>query len=384
MTQYCSVRVYALVIFVLSLIACASPDNIEPPTPLESFSASARVETVWKARLSSQVNLSAYTLSPFVSDELVYAIDNKGLLLALSRENGSEQWRKQLDRDISVGVAGDANNLYFGTLQGDLIALNQRDGDELWRSKMTTEIIALPSAGGGHVVARSIDGRVTLFSSEDGTTKWTYNRNVPALTVRGNSQALILGDGVLLGLDSGKLLALSLEAGKPFWEVSLSESSGRSEIERLSDVDAAIQIDERYVYAAGFQGNLAQIDPARGRIVWARELSTIAGFRLHEDAIYVSDADSNVWALESNSGTSVWKQEKLRYRQLTAPVPVGDYVMIADLEGYAHWLSRFDGRLVARKRIGDSKIVAAATSLDDVVYVQTQHGFVSALKVVKD
>ena len=303
-------RRYLSIILALGISACASTDNSSPPTPLTELSPTAQVVGLWTSRISSEVNLTGHTLVPYVTDDAVFAIDSEGLLLAFSRETGNEQWRKRIEGDISVGLAGDADNLYLGTLEGELIALDQRNATELWRSKMTTEIISLPSAGAGLVAARSIDGRVSLFSAEDGSEKWTYSRNVPVLTIRGNSPPLLSADGVLIGLDNGKLVALNVESGSPFWEVTLSESVGRSEVERLADVDADIQTDGEYIYAAGFQGNLAQIRPGGGQIVWTRDVSTVTGFRIKDDTIYVSDEESNVWALDSNTGDSLWKQGK--------------------------------------------------------------------------
>ena len=377
----CQIRVLLLGVL---LAACATSDNLEPPAPLESFSASARVVGVWTARLSSQVNLSAYTLIPHASDELVYVLDNKGMLVALARETGSTRWHRHVDSNVSAGISADNENLYLGTLQGELIALNKTNGAERWRAKMTTEIVALPSAGGGLVAARSIDGRVSLFSALDGSEQWSYSRNVPALTIRGNSPPLLSPDGVLVGLDSGKLVALNIEEGKPYWEVTLSESAGRSEIERLSDIDANLIFNDGQIYAAGFQGKLAQINPRGGRINWARDLSTVAGFRIRGDAIFVTDVDSVVWALDKRTGTSIWKQDKMRARQLTAPTPVGDYLMVADLDGYVHWLSQADGQLVARKRVADSRIITAPAFSNDTVFVQSQYGLVSALQITRD
>ncbi len=377
-------RYLSALLVVGVLAACSATDNAEPPTPLTSFPATARVVSVWTSRISGEANSFAYTLVPYVQGEAVYVVDDKGTVLALSQESGETLWKQSLDLNVSAGISGDGNNLYFGTLQGELVALNQADGSELWRNQMTTEIVAPPTAGDGVVVARSINGRVSLFSADDGDEQWTYNHNVPALTIRGNSPAFLMSNGVLVGLDNGRLLALDLERGQPFWQVTLSEPSGRSEIERLSDIDASIQTDNEFIYAAGFQGKLAQISPDKGRIIWAREVSTIAGFRVTGDAIYVSDTDSNVWSIDRNTGAALWKQEKLRARQLTAPVPIGEYVVVGDLEGYVHWLSRIDGSLAARKRIDSSRIVTAAAVAEGTLFVQTGNGAIAALQIIPE
>ncbi|MEM7294040.1 MAG: PQQ-binding-like beta-propeller repeat protein, partial [Pseudomonadota bacterium] len=277
---------------VLALVACASTDNAEPPTPLGAFTPTVRVESVWTSHISSEVNRNSFYLQPYVSGGAVYVTDHKGHVTAFSREHGSRIWHVHLGLDISAGISGDDRHLYLGSLNGDLIALSKSDGREVWRAQMTTEIIAAPSADQGKVVARSIDGRITLFEATDGREVWVYNHTVPRLTVRGNSPALLVPGGVLAGLGSGKLLALDIKNGKPLWEVTLSEPFGRSEIERLSDIDAPVQIDQDSIFAAGFQGSVARLDPGQGQIRWAREISSIVGFRLQGDDLYIADADS--------------------------------------------------------------------------------------------
>ena len=378
-----SIRGLSIISLLSMLVACSSVDNSIPPTPLTKFAATARIVDIWQSSIDGD-NPLAYPLAPYVRGDTVFVASHNGSLLALGRADGQPLWRVGIDAVISAGVAGDHNNLYLGTPQGELIALDQRDGSELWRVAMTSEIIAIPTTGDNLVAARSIDGKVALFNADSGREKWSYRHNVPALTVRGNSPALLVPNGVLVGLDNGKLLALSLESGTPLWSVTLSDPSGRSEVDRLNDVDASIQVDDKSIYAAGFQGTLARISLDGGRIQWARELSTIAGFRVRGNAVYVTDTGDDIIAVDRETGNELWTQEVLRARQLTAPVPVGNYVVAGDFEGYIHYLSQFDGRLIARTRIDSSRIVSAVTVADDTVFAQTQNGSIKALRVIVD
>ncbi len=58
-----------------------------------------------------------------------------------------------------------------------------------------------------------------------------------------------------------------------------------------------------------------------------------------------------MWALNRRSGATLWRQDKLLRRSLTAPVLDGSHVVVADYDGYLHWLSRESGKIEARDRI---------------------------------
>ncbi|MEM7208463.1 MAG: outer membrane protein assembly factor BamB [Pseudomonadota bacterium] len=376
-------RLILATVIAVILGACANPDNSEPPAPLQKFDAQLQVLSVWRAKVSSHVNLFSFNLQPYIFGEQVFVIDHKGNLSALSQKNGSVNWRKQLRVDVSAAITGDQNKLYIGTKEGELLALSMLDGSVAWRAKMTSEIIAIPKVHAGELAARSIDGRVSLFSVDDGNEKWTYSFSVPALTLRGNSSISFTDKSVIVGLDNGRLVALDTSTGVPQWDIVLSEPTGRTEFERLSDIDAEIHVDEGEVFASAFQGQIARISPNLGRIVWAQDLSSVAGFSLTDDALFVTDTNSELASLDKTNGQRFWTNSQLRARHLTAPVVFGDYIAVGDLQGYVHWLSRFSGKLVARYRIDKSRIISALAVSDQILFVQTEYGSISALKILE-
>ena len=81
--------------------------------------------------------------------------------------------------------------------------------------------------------------------------------------------------------------------------------------------------------------------------------------------VYITDAESQVWALNRFNGATLWRQDDLLRRSLTAPVLQGPYLVVADYDGYVHWLKREDGSIVARKRINQDWHDAHADDLDD-------------------
>ena len=117
------------------------------------------------------------------------------------------------------------------------------------------------------------------------------------LTLRGTSSPAVLRGGVIAGFANGKVAALTLANGFQIWETSISIPQGRSELERLVDVDANPVIVGDTVYVVSFQGKIAIIDLRSGNLGWSRDMSSYTGLGVDYSQVYVTDEDSNVWAL---------------------------------------------------------------------------------------
>ena len=156
---------------------------------------------------------------------------------------------------------------------------------------------------------------------------------------------------------------------------------GRTELERLVDIDADLQVIDNTVYAAAYQGNLAALDIQTGNQIWEREISSQEGFDVAlGEAVYITDEESYVWAIQDGSGDSLWRQTRLLRRDVTAPAIVGEYIVVGDLEGYLHWIARSDGRFVARQELGDAPITSQPVVADGILYVMSSDGRLTAIE----
>jgi outer membrane protein assembly factor BamB len=267
----------------------------------------------------------------------------------------------------------------LGTRDAEVIALNESDGAELWRSRLSSEVLSVPQVQGETVVVHTIDGKLYGLDVESGAQQWEYDRTVPVLTLRGNSSPVIDGSSVIAGFASGKLVNLDLYSGDPRWETLVTPPRGRSELERIIDIDADPVIYDGIIYVCTFQGEVAALSMDTGVVLWRRPVSSHAGLSADWRHVYVSDAKDQVWALDPHTGAGLWKQDKLLNRRLTAPAILDDYVLVGDLEGYVHWLSYEDGSLMARTRVGNAPISAPLRVVDDIAYVYTEDGVVTAM-----
>ncbi len=268
----------------------------------------------------------------------------------------------------------------MGALDGMVIALDAANGSERWRTAVGGEVLAAPAIGRGRVIVHTVDGRIQALNAADGAPLWTYEQLVPRLSLRGSAAPVIDGDTVFAAFDNGKVAALSVADGELLWSATVSPARGRTELERLVDIDASVRVSGDDVFVAGYQGRAAMLARGSGQIWWARDLSTYRGLALGPEALYVSTADSAVVALSRRDGTELWRQEAMLRRGLTAPAYTGDALVVADFEGYVHWLDVATGALLARSSAGGDRVVNAPVVADGLVLVQTEGGRVTAFR----
>lgn len=383
-----STKLFSVFLITVFMSACSAVEYLfveevyeVPPEPLVEFEPEFNTKVAWRENTGDGAASTYADLSPWLQGDNIFTVDAKGDVRAYQAANGRSVWRQRLKVTVAAGVGGGGGKILVGTQQGEVIALDQTNGDILWRQRLSSEVLAPPKANDSVVVVRTADGRVTGLSADQGNVLWNYQRSVPLLSLRGVSAPEIIGDRALAGYDNGKLVALSLTDGKVIWEKSVAVPRGRTELERLVDIDADLKIINSTVYAAAYQGNLAAFDIETGNQIWSREISTKTGFDVASgEAVYLTDDDSYVWAIQEGSGDSLWRQTRLLRRNVTAPAIVGDYIVVGDLEGYVHWIARSDGRFVAREQVGKAPITSQPIIANGILYVMSSDGRLTAIE----
>lgn len=361
----------AITVALLLATACSKTskkDNIEPPAELTEFASTVTVSRAWSRGIGEGEQKLGLRQHPAVLDGRLYAADLEGHVYALDAQSGDTIWEVETGLRLSGGPAISEGTVVVGSLDGELLALNPDDGLERWRAKLSSEVVATPAVGSGIVVARANDGRVFGYGATDGERRWIYDRGLPSLTLRGNSQPLIAEGAVFLGYDNGTVVALRVTDGVQQWEQTIAVGEGRSEIDRMVDVDGEIIVDSAEVFAAAYNGQLLAVALQGGRQLWNREMSAYSGLALAAGRILVSDSDGTVWALDRTTGAAMWKQDALAHRWLTTPAIQGNYAVVGDLEGYLHWINLDDGALAARDRLTRDPIRATPQVSQDMLY----------------
>lgn len=353
-------------------------DNSEPPAPLVEFEQSASISTRWSQSVGDGTDEQYLKLTPAVTDEHIYIVARDGDVKALTLESGRVHWSRDTNEPLSSAAGVGAGLVLVGTSNGKVIALDQATGEQRWKKRVSSEVLAAPQADGDMVVVRSVDGKLVGLSAESGDQQWIYDRSVPALSLRGTSTPVIYENYIIAGYDSGRLLALELVSGKPVWETRVAVGSGRSELERMVDIDSDPIIKNDIIYISTFQGRLAAISVQGGRILWTRDIPSHAGLAVDDNNLYVTDDNGFIWALEQISGASIWKQDALKARATSAPAVIGPYIAVGGVEGHVHWMNRETGDFVARTRPDESPILAVPVTTGETVYFYSSAGRLTA------
>lgn len=401
--KYFISRAYALCICIFVLLcACsgcssmkhmfsskdASAKKALQPLPLVDFKPLIGVKLLWSAHLGKGERIDGVYQRPVVADGHVYAAAYNRGVYAFDVNTGKKLWHylppkvKGRSPFVLSGGPGVGDGLVVvGSLQGEVIALNAADGTEKWRAHMTNEVISAPAIDQNLVIVRSNDGRTAAFDVATGVQRWVNDYDMPSLTLRGNAPP-VMGPGVVfVGNDDGTLRTLSLQDGHLLWDQAIGSPDGRTEFERLADVDGAPLLEQTNLYASSYKNTTVAIDGPTGRVLWTSAHGGASGLVATSSFILVTDPTSVVWGLDKITGSAVWSQPGLARRWLTAPAVQDDYVVVGDYKGYIHWLRDSDGAFAARSRLGHDPIRAQPVVTDSIVLVQTTHGTLGAFQL---
>lgn len=361
---------------LLALSGCAGDDSEVKPAELVAFDSSITVKRLWSANLGKGGEGLLLGLAPASNGANVYAASSNGLVHAFDNVSGERKWQSSVGkgRQLSAGPGVGGDLVVVGSSDGDVIALSITSGEVRWIVQVSSSVIAAPAVSGQKVAVRTVDGRLTLLNAVDGTEKWSIDRRVQGLTLRGTSAPVFASGAVISGFDNGKVAAIEVDSGKVLWEQSVTERRGRNELARLADVDGSVIVNGEDAFLVGYQGRAVLLSLRSGQIVWATEMSSRHAVALDWNQLYLTTAADEVIALDRRNGVSVWKNDSFANRELSAPAVVGSSVVVGDFDGYVHWMSVIDGSISARVRAGSSAIRAAPLAVGDIVYIQNDKG----------
>lgn len=351
------------------------------PAELVEFTPSATVTKLWSVKAGDGDDKLGLTQGPVVADGRVYAAAIEGGVRAFDLQTGALVWQYKSDLKLTGGPGAGEGLVVVGTLDGDVIALDSATGTERWKAKVISEVIAAPAIAQGAVVVRSNDGRVTVFEITDGKRRWFWNHDLPRLSVRGND-APTFGPGVVfVGNDDGTVASLALTDGRPLWDQAVGQPDGRSELDRMADVDGSPVLDGTTLFASSYKKQTIAIEAPSGRPMWAQDHGGAGRIGLATDRVVVADPAGVVWALDKNGGSAMWQQAGLARRNLSGAAVQGEFAVVGDYDGYVHWLRLDNGDFGARVRAGRDPINAAPVVSDGILLVQTASGTLSAWRV---
>lgn len=374
---------------LVSLSACSTvsgwfdSDDDDPKAPAElvDFTESVKIKKLWSHGVGNGQGDGFYKIQPAINGDVIYAASADGDLEAFDRHSGKSLWDVELDTPVSggVGVYGDA--LFLGSSDGMVLKVDASSGEVQWSTRLNGELLSAPQSNGSMVLAHTLDGKLQGLDFATGELVWTYDSNVPVLTLRGSSSPLVEGNMAYVGFANGRVLAFDASTGGMAWEVRVAIPQGRSEIERVVDIDGSMTLLGKELFVASYQGRVMAIDAASGRKLWQHDVSSFSGVSQGFGNVYVADEDGTVTAYQRSGQGERWQQAALAYRRLSRPTPVSSYLAVGDFEGYVHIMSQVDGEFVGRVKADSDGVRADMISVDDILYVYGNSGDLIAYKI---
>jgi len=375
-----------------------TPDPDEPAA-LTKYKTEVNVKQIWGASIGQGLGKKYLRLPPAILADHIYAADGYGHVEARDRFKGKRQWQARvgtvkrglfasmnfMDQGdtsfVSGGVGAGEGLVIVGTTHAEAIALSAADGTERWRVQLSSEVLSQPATGDGLVYLQTSDGRLVALDAKDGARRWTFDTQVPPLSLRGTGAPVYAGGLVFAGFANGKVGAFRSLSGEPIWEQRVMLPQGRSELDRIVDVDGSPLVTNSAIYAASYQGRISALRPSDGTELWERETSSYLDLAEGYGNVYVVDDKGIITAIDQQTATVAWEQRSLFRRGLSAPVTVGNYLIVGDDDGYVHVLAQSDGRLLGRRKIDGKGIRSRPLVAEDIVYCMGNSGKLVALKI---
>ena len=383
-------RWFVAAALVTSLSACSTvkgwfdfddEDDPKQPAELVDIKQTVKIDKLWSHGVGNGQGAGFYKIQPVIGGSAIYVAAADGSLEAFDKTSGKSLWDTELEFPLSggVGLYGDA--LFLGSSDGFVLKVDANSGELLWSTRLNGEVMSVPQSNGAVVVVHSLDGKLQGLDFATGAVVWTYDSTVPALTLRGSCSPLVNGDSVYVGFASGRVLGFDIATGGIAWEARIAIPQGRSEIERVVDIDGTMTLVGNELFVASYQGRIAAIDVTDGRKLWQNDVSSFSGVSQGFGNVYVAGEDGTVSAYQRSGQGLRWQQTALAYRGLSRPTPVSSYLAVGDQEGYVHFMSQVDGEFVGRVEADDDGIRADMFSEDNILYVYGNSGDLIAYEI---
>lgn len=377
------VRSLAIVASVLILAGCQtvggwfSTSDGPEPAELPDIRETIPVNRVWSVSTGDGTNRSRPRIAPVADGNLIWVADHEGRITGVNADSGRVEREFEIDLPISAGPSVTNETILVGTFDGELVVVDKRSGSIRWRAQLSSEILSKPVLHDGVIVVRALDGRVFGLDRSDGRRIWVHDRSVPLLTLRGTGDPLTRAGQVYIGYDDGQITALRVADGSVLWEQRVSTPEGRTELDRLADIDGPMLVVGTELYAATYHGRLAGMALESGRTVWVKDIASSSGVSLRRTRLALTDSEDTVWLVDRRNGSTLWRDDQLVRRQLTRPVFMGGLVVVADFEGYLHFYDAESGKIVARGSAGEAPASAPLVS-GNTLYLLDEDGTLSA------
>jgi outer membrane protein assembly factor BamB len=220
---------------------------------------------------------------------------------------------------------------------------------------------------------------VMAFDGQNGAQLWTQQRPSEALTLRLPGVLMPVGDTLVVGF-SGRLVGLNPDNGSARWEAPIGTPRGVNDVERLVDLIGGVSRQPNSLCVRAYASAVGCVNVSTGRAVWSHAANGATGLSGDANSVFGTEADGKVVSWRRSDGEVQWSSDRFQFRQLTAPVLLGQALVFGDAEGYLHFVAADDGRYLNRLSTDGSGFAAAPVVQGQTLIVVTRKGAVMAFR----
>ncbi|MGP1628384.1 MAG: outer membrane protein assembly factor BamB [Giesbergeria sp.] len=338
------------------------------PTELGANIPVLGIHQAWVARIGSTAGLP---LQVHVGGGAVTLASADGTVASINIQTGNDLWRTKLNDGVAAGVGSDGRWTAVVSRESDLTML--QGGQVVWHRRLTAQVFAAPLVAGERVFVMAADRSISAFDAETGAPLWVVPGTGAPLVLRQAGVLLAVGDTLVAGV-SGRLVGINPDTGSVRWDAPLANSRGTNDVERLVELVAPVTRVRSSLCARAFQSSVACVDLERGQVDWVQKSNGSSGVSGDGVTVLGTEANGDLIAWNRQDGKRLWASERLRYRQLSAPLLLGRSVVVGDGSGTLHFLSRDDASPLNRVATDGSSIEIAPVLADGTLVVVTRAG----------
>lgn len=362
-----SVRAALLGLVVLAVSACASGPDTGKPTDLGPNTALLGVRLAWSGKLG----LIDFPMQAKVVGNTVVVAGSDGGMVSFDAHTGNRLWQANPGGQISSGVGSDGRFTAVVSRDNELIVVDQ--GQNPWHARLGSQVFTAPLVAGERVFVLGADRSLAAFDAKTGRKLWQNQRPGDALVLRQAGVLMAVGNTLVAGV-SGHLVGLNPLNGNVVWDAAVATPRGTNDIERLVDLVAGVSRESNELCVRAFQTAVACVDTLRGAVNWKKPAFGSVGVSGDSQQVFGVESDGRLLAWQRANGEIAWTSDRLRYRQLSAPLVLGQSVVVGDESGQVHLLSRMDGSPLTRLTTDGSAIAVTPVVADKTLVVVTRNG----------
>ncbi|ENV61134.1 outer membrane protein assembly factor BamB [Acinetobacter soli] len=375
---------FALMIVSAALVGCSTnklkKEEAKPnPLPKLAQTQTQALVPVFSQRVSSMPKADPLRLQLDNVNGVIFVPDPKG---KVSAYRGKDRlWTTRVTKHrLTAGTVAGEGIVVVGTAKGELFALDQQTGEQKWKVQLSGAVLSPSLIYQGRVTTIANDGTVFAHDAATGQQVWTYKMPSIQFSLRGQPSPVMLDDRTVVAASAnGYVYGIDVISGIPRFQRRVAVSEGRSDVQRLIDIDGDPVVSGQYLVTVSYQGQVTVTDLTNLSVVWNQDSSSNKRPAVYDNKVFISQSDGKLSAFDLGTGSKLWESDVLLNRQLSNPVMLGKDLVVGDLDGVIHLINPNSGQLIGRAKTRGE--VSSLRVLDGHLYTSTAKGALTIWEV---